>query len=260
MIIKNKFWRKTYKEAAYISTQILRELFDMLKSGLYPIEVDEKAFALCKKWDVIPSFYGVKGRRDNYQHATCIQINDAVVHGIPSSRDPIKNGDLVTVDFGIIYEGLNTDHCFTVGIGKVSPEDKNLLAVGKKAVLAAVALAKAGKTTGDLGNAIINCAQENGFDTAKEYVGHGIGSNLHEYPEIPAFGLKNTGEHLQTGMVICVEAQIMAGSDKLKNDPDGWTVRTKDGSNSVMFEYMVEVGKNGPRILTDTREWELIKK
>ncbi|MEN8253340.1 MAG: type I methionyl aminopeptidase [Patescibacteria group bacterium] len=259
MIIKNKQQRKTYKEACHISTQILRELYNMLEVGLYPIEVDKRAFELCKKWDVIPSFYGVQGKKSKYQHATCIQINDAVVHGIPSKTDKIKDGDLVTVDFGIIYEGFYTDHAFTVGIGNVNAEDKRLLKIAKDTVLAAVQLAKVDAMTGDLGNIMISKAQKNGFDTAKKYVGHGIGKRLHEYPEIPTFGIKNTGMPLRKGMVLCIEAQLMIGSDELKNDKDNWTVRTKDGSKSVMFEYMVEVGKNGPKILTDTSKWELVK-
>lgn len=259
MIIKNKQQRKTYREACQISTEILRELYEMLKIGLYPIEVDNKAFELCRKWDVQPAFYGVQGSHDKYKHATCIQLNDVVVHGIPSDKVAIKDGDLVTVDFGIIYEGFYTDHAFTVGLGKVKAADLDLLKAGKETVLAAVQLAKVGSTTGDLGNAMMSVALDHGYDTAKNYVGHGIGRRLHEYPELPTFGTQKSGEFLEKGMVICVEAQVIAGSDKLKTDKDHWTVRSKDGSNSVMFEYMVEVGKNGPRIMTDTLDFSLQK-
>jgi len=259
MIIRNKQERKTYKEACQLSTKILRQLYEAVEIGVEPIELDRLAFKLCREWDVSPSFFGVQGRYGKYEHATCIQINDAVVHGVPQTNYKIKSGDLVTVDFGLIYEGFYTDHAFSVGIGQVSQANLQLLQCGKEAVLAAVSLTKVGATSGDLGNAMITIAQENGFETAKEYVGHGIGHKLHGYPELPSFGTKGKGDHLEKGMVVCVECQVLAGSDKLKTDPDGWTVRTKDGGNAVMFEYMVEVGKNGPRILTDTRDWELVK-
>ncbi len=258
MKIRNKKERKRYKEACHISMEILRQLYDAVAIGVKPIEIDNLAFTLCKDWDLRPAFYGVQGRRSTYKHASCIQVNDVVVHGIPDSKRAIQDGDLVTIDFGIIYEGFYTDHAVTVGVGNVSNEDMNLLQSGKAAVLAAVQLAKSGSFTGDLGNAMLSTATKNGFDTAKEYVGHGIGKSLHEYPEIPAFGSKSTGVPLEKGMVICVEAQLIAGSDQLKTDKDNWTVRTKDGSKSVMFEYMVEVGKTGPKILTDTTGWELV--
>lgn len=239
--------------------EILRELYDMTKAGVFPIEIDQKAFELCKKHNVTPSFYGVPGHKGKYEFATCISLNDEAVHGIPSSTRAIQPGDLVKLDFGIISETYFTDHCVTVGIGKVKNKDYKLLEVGKQAVLDGVAQAISGHTTGDVGHAMESTARKSKFDTIKYYIGHGIGHSLHEDPELPASGRPHTGPELKEGQVLCVEAQIVAGKPAISMDPDGWTVRTKDGKNAVMFEYMTIVRNGQPEILTDSRNWPLIK-
>jgi methionyl aminopeptidase len=249
-----------YKHATQISMEILRALYDATAEGIYPAQLDEKAFELCKKYRVKPSFLGVRGHKDNYQYASCIYVNDIVVHGIPSATRPIQSGDLVKLDFGIIADTYYTDHCVTVGVGNVKNKDLKLLEVGKQAVLNGVNQAITGQTTGDIGFAIESTARKNGFNTIKHYIGHGIGHSLHEDPEVPATGKKSSGTQLKEGHVICVEAQVVAGKPEIYMEDDGWTVRSEDGKNSVMFEYMTVVGKNGPEILTDTRDWPLIKK
>lgn len=231
----------------------------MTDAGVFPIEIDQKAFELCKKYSVQPSFYGVQGQREKYKYASCISLNDEAVHGIPSSTREIQPGDLVKLDFGIIDDTYFTDHCVTVGIGKVKNKDIKLLEVGKQAILNGVAQAKTGKMIGDIGHAIESTSRKSGFDTIKYYIGHGIGHHLHEDPEVPASGKMNTGKTLKEGQVLCIEAQVVAGKPSISMDPDGWTVRTKDGKNAVMFEYMTVVRKNEPEILTDTRDWPLIK-
>lgn len=247
----------TYQEICRISTEILRQLYESAVVGKTPLEIDQLAFQLCKKYEVEPAFFGVPGYRSEYRYATCTYVNDVTVHGIPK-KEELKPGDLVTVDFGIVKEGLFTDHCVTVGIEKVTGADLRLLEVGRASVWNAVQLATANNSVGDLGDAMESTAQKAGFDTIKEYIGHGIGRTLHDDPEIPAHGRKGTGVLLDRGMVICVEDQVVAGKPGVYLDNDGWSVRTDDGKNSVMFEYMVVVEKDAPIVLTPTHDWELV--
>ncbi len=259
MIIQNESQLKLYKHATQISMEILRAMYDMTGAGVYPIEIDEKAKLLCKKYNVISSFLGVPGSKGRYEYYSCIALNDVAVHGIPSSTQAIQPGDLVKLDFGIIADSYVTDHCVTVGIESVRNKDRKLLEVGKQAVLDGVAQAKTGQTTGDIGFAIEHTARQSKFDTIKYYIGHGIGHTLHENPEVPATGRPRTGTKLEEGQVLCIEAQVVAGKPAIKIESDGWTVKTQDGKNAVMFEYMTVVRDQEPEILTDTRDWPLIK-
>lgn len=260
MIIKNSNQRHQYFEACRISVEILKQLYDQVAIGVVPIEIDQLAGKLCEKYGVKPAFYAVQGKKGIYGYNTCIQVNDVAVHGIPDSVNPIKSGDLVSIDFGIIYEGLYTDHCVTVGVGEVSEADKKLLRVGRESVLNATKQAVTGNHTGDLGYVMESQARQAGFDTLKEYIGHGIGTGLHDEPEIPAYGQPHTGDPLHRGEVICVESQVVAGQPKVKTDSDGWTTRTRDGENAVMFEFMVMVDNTKGIIMTPTQDWPLIKK
>ncbi|MBU2543212.1 type I methionyl aminopeptidase [Patescibacteria group bacterium] len=257
MIIKSPNELIAYKKAAKISTQIMAQLRDAMKPGLYPIELDRLADKLCKKYQVKSAFRGVTHNQLTYNFNSCISVNDEILHGIPNDQRAIRGGDLVKIDFGIIYKGLYTDHCFTVGIGKIAKKDQRLLEIGRQAVLNAVELAKPGNRTGDLGYVMHNTAYRAGFDTLKQYIGHGIGHSLHESPAIPAYGQPNMGEELKKNMIICVECQVVAGSDLVYIENNGWTVKTKDGEKGVMFEYVVRVDKK-PEILTQTQDWPLV--
>ncbi len=257
MIIKSSSELQTYKQATKISTQILRELYQAIKPGILPIEIDQLAGKLCKENGVQPSFKGVVNGNLIYKHNSCISVNDEILHGIPNAQRKIQEGDLVKVDFGIIHQGLFTDHCFTVGVGEISEQEKQLLKIGREAVLNAVKLAKPGNYTGDLGHAMHTAAFRAGFDTLKQYIGHGIGRSLHEYPEIPAYGQAGSGSELRKNMIVCIECQVVPGSDQVYIEDNGWTVKTTDGNKGVMFEYMVRVDKK-PEILTTTQDWSLI--
>jgi methionyl aminopeptidase len=257
MIITRKHDRDLYLKAGALSTEILSKLKAAVKAGVLPIEIDALAEKLCRKNSVRPAFKGVNPYNP-YQYSTCISLNDVVVHGIPSRTEPIKAGDIVKVDFGLIYQGLYTDHCFSVIVGKSSPQKEKLLKSARDSVQQAVKLAIAGNRVGDLGAAMYLGVKKDGFDVLKQYTGHGIGRSLHEMPAIPAFGQKGTGEVLEPGMVLCVESQVVTGSDKVKVAPDGWSVVTVDHGNSAMFEYMVIVDRDKPCVLTDTRDWEMI--
>jgi methionyl aminopeptidase len=253
MIIKNPKDELMLREAAEISVDILSEVGGNIKEGITPLELDNLAGELCKEYGVEPSFKTV----DDYQYNTCISVNDVAVHGIPKDI-PLKNGDLVSIDFGIIHKGYFTDHCWSWSVGKPSAENAKLLEAGRRAVENAVEKAIAGNHTEDLGYEMESEAKRNGYNVLKIFVGHGIGRSLHELPDVPAYGKKGRGDLLVDGMVICVECQVVDDNGKIYTDKDGWSVHTQNGGNSVMFEYMVIVRKNKPVILTDTLAWSTI--
>ncbi len=259
MIIKDDQTLKDYKQAGKISTEILGQLREKIAVGVTALEVDQLADQLCQDHDVIPNFKGVGQPNNKYQHTTCISVNDTVVHGIPNSRK-FQKGDVVKVDFGIEYKGLNTDHCFTVGIGSVKPRDLKLIKSARTGIQAAAKKAVVGNYIGDLGYIMQTEANQQGFTVAKEFVGHGIGWTLHDDPQIPAFGQPRSGKKLKQGMVLCVEAQFLAGGDSVYIEDDGWTVKTIDRANSAMFEYMVVVQEKEPVFLTPTLDWPIISR
>jgi methionyl aminopeptidase len=260
MILKNKHDRQKYFDVAQRSSDVLRELYEKTSIGVTPVEVEELAQQLLKKMKAGASFASARNAFGRYGHATCISVNDEALHGLPTSTRPFQSGDVIAVDFGLILDGWYTDQCFSVGLGDVSPRHRQLLNIGKDAVLAGVAQARAGNTTGDVGHAMEETARTEQFDTLKQYIGHGIGHQLHESPEVPAWGKPGSGSELVAGTVITVEAQVVTGSTEVITDPEnGWTIRTKDGGYSVMFEYMVMVDEKAPKIMTPTSEWPVLK-
>lgn len=257
MIITNKNDLKNYLRAGELSTKILAKLKQAVRPGVLPITIDNLAKDLCHQHRVKPAFVGVNSQNP-YHWATCISVGDVVVHGIPSKTEAMKNGDVVKVDFGLVYQGLFTDHCFTVVIGQPSREVNKLVTTARDAVQAAITLAVEGRTTGDLGHKMQAIVRRHGFDVLKQYTGHGIGRTLHDPPAIPAYGEPKTGSQLEKNMVLCLEAQVVAGSAQVNVAADGWSVRTLDGGLSAMFEYMVVVGKSRPLVLTETLDWDMI--
>ncbi len=244
--VKNEYDIKNMRYAGHVTAEIVDKLGHMIKPGVSAGDLEQAAQDLCKEYGVTPAFQEVPG----YSWGTCISVNDEAVHSIPYDTKVFAEGDLVSVDFGVKYNGYYSDHCRTFAVGEVTEEHARLLKVGEAATANAVQLAKAGNRVGDLSYAMQSTAEEAGFSVVKTYVGHGIGKKLHESPEIPAFGRAGTGIELKENMVICVECQVCVGSDQLTHDRDGWTTRTKDGGYAVMFESMVRVGANGPDILS----------
>lgn len=245
-MIKNSFEVEQLRTAGRISGQIVFELSKMVQPGVSALEVDARAWELCKEHGVEPTFYGYEG----YKYATCISVNDEVVHSLPTANKIFAEGDLVKIDFGARYNGYCADHCRTFAVGKITEAHKRLLEVGRAATFNAVAAARLGNTIGDISWQMQNTAQAAGFDVVKMYVGHGIGKKMHEPPEVPAFGEAGTGISLQENMVICVECQVIEGSDQVLHDADGWTTRTKDGGWAVMFEQMIRITKDEPEVLS----------
>ena len=256
MIIKNEAELTTYRQAAKISLKILKNVVESVKPGILPLKLDDLSKKLCRENRTRPSFLGV-GRDDPYQYATCISVNDTAVHGIPSATQSLKIGDLVKIDFGLIYQNFYTDFCVTVGVKSISPQQKKLLETAKKSVQSSIALALPGNTTGDVGHNMHQVALDAGFDVLKQYTGHGIGHTLHDKPVIPAHGEPHQGEVFLPNMVVCLEDQVVEKSDQVYQAEDGWTVKTTDGGLVAMFEYMVIVNDQ-PEVLTPTFDWPLV--
>jgi len=256
MTIKKPREEKLIREATDISMKILFELGQNVRKGVLTADIDSLADELCKKYRVKPAFKEVPG----YSNATCISVNDEVLHGIPNQKRPLEVGDLVKIDFGIIHKGYYTDHCWTFAVENVSKEDMKLLKASKEATENAVQQAIAGNYTGDLGYQMTKTARKYGFNTAKEYVGHGIGKTLHDYPDIPSYGEKGTGDFLENGMVVCVECQVIDGSGKTFVTSNGWTVKSVEGGKAGMYEYMVLIRDDGPEVLTPMFDWPIVIK
>ncbi len=231
------------------SAQICSEIFDKVisevKAGVSLKYLDEIAEYECKKHSVKPAFKGYGG----FPATICTGVNDIVVHGIPDDYI-LVDGDIVSVDFGIKYEDVFSDMAKTLGIGTITPNAKKLLEATKEALFAGINAAKTGNTVGDIGNAIESVAKRNGFSVVREMVGHGIGYDLHEEPNIPGYGRKGSGDKLYSGQTIAIEAIINEGSpDIFVDSDDDWTTFTEDGMLSALFEHTVIVD-NKPTILT----------
>lgn len=248
-IYKSKNEKQAVNEACRISVSILKQLRDFATIGVTPKQINELAGDLCTQNKVTPSFLGVKGPRNDFPGNLCVCINDETLHAIPFSTFPIEPGDIVKIDFGIIFESIYTDHCTTIGFGDLKDEERRLIDTTKLAVDTASKQAVTGNYVGDISYVLGNIAQMANFKSIRGYSGHGIGPSLHEDPSIPYEGSKGEGLLLEDGMLICVEVQLSLGTGKLRMDKDGWTLRTEDGAKTAMFEHMVLVGKEA-QILT----------
>lgn len=228
----------------YLS-KILKELQEMTKEGIRLLDIDAKAEKICYDLGVIPAFKGYQ----NFPKSVCIGVNDTVVHGIPNEYI-LKKGDIVSLDMGVKYKDVYSDCAVTVAIGKISENAKKLMDSTRRSVLNAIKEAKPGKRIGDIGYAIQNTVEKDGFSVVLELTGHGIGYKLHEEPFIPGYGNKGEGEKLYEGQTIAIESIINEGSaDITFSKADGWTTKTKDGMLSALFEHTIVIGAN-PRVLT----------
>lgn len=229
-----------------IARKFLRKVAKILKPGLSSQVLDDAFGSHLSSYGVKAAFLGYA----SYPASLCVSLNDEVIHGIPSRERIIRQGDLVSVDLGIKTDGLFVDCAYTYAVGKRSPTARKLLAVGKEALRQGIRRARAGNTVGDIGAAVQDVAERNGFSVVRQFVGHGIGHQLHCYPEVPNFGRPGTGPELKEGMAIAIEPMICAGAGGVEVMDDGWTVRTKDRSLSCHFEHTVVVGKRSASIVT----------
>jgi methionyl aminopeptidase len=244
-------------EAIRKSGSMLRQILELVEKKLTPgitgVEIDRLARAELKKLGGKPAFLGVPAGPGvpDFPASICISVNDAVVHGIPDNK-PFKAGDIVGFDFGVLYDGMITDaaRTFIVGGKANSAQEQQLVAMTKRSLDEGIMTIKNGARTGDIGAAVQKVLDQYGLGIVRELVGHGVGHELHEAPEIPNYGFKGMGQMLKTGMTIAVEPMATLGGWPVVVDPDGWTIRTRDGSLSAHFEDTLLVTEDGVEILT----------
>ena len=245
IIVKSRDEIGIMREAGRHLAEVLQILVDALRPGIIELELDEIVRREYKKRTLIPTFLGYYG----YPATVCVSINDEIVHGIPGNRE-VLDGDVVSIDLGCTHKGFVADSAVTVGVGDVSPDKQRLISVCKEAVWRGIRAARGGARIGDIGYAIQTWVEGEGFSIVKEYVGHGVGRQMHEEPQIPNFGKPDTGLVLRPGMVIAIEPMVNVGTWQTQKDSDNWTVRTKDGSLSAHFEHTLAITDGEAEVLT----------
>lgn len=241
------------RQGGHRHAAILRELADYVKPGVTTAELNELAERLIREGGDTPAFlnYTPAGAPRPYPASLCVSVNDEVVHGIPNEKPKVlKEGDIVSLDLGLIHKGMITDAAVTVAVGKVSKELETLLAATKAALMAGIKEAKGGRRVGDISNAIERVGVAHKFGIVEELSGHGVGYHVHEDPFIPNYGEAGKGEVLKPGMVIAIEPMFNIGTEEVKLDKDGYTYRTADGLPSAHFEHTILITKGDPEILT----------
>jgi methionyl aminopeptidase len=233
------------RESSLLVGKTLAELATMIRPGITCLELDKRAEEFIKDHNAYPGFLGYSG----FPNSICASINSAVVHGIPTNA-PLNEGDIVSVDIGVLKDGYWGDSAYTFPVGEVSPEVKKLLDVTKESLYLGIEQAIAGKRIGDIGYAVQTYAEANGYGVVRELVGHGVGKSLHEAPEVPNFGRRGTGMQMLEGLVIAIEPMINLGTKNVKQMKDGWTIQTADGKPSAHYEHTIVVRKNKAEILS----------
>jgi methionyl aminopeptidase len=239
-----------------IVRSVLEELRERVRPGITTAEIDAFAEERIRRAGGEPAFKGYPHRRDgrDFPATICASLNDEVVHGIPSEKVVLKKGDILSVDCGVLYKGYFGDAAETYPVGAISPEAERLLRVTRESLLLGVEQARPGNRVSDIGHAVQQHVEAHGYSVVREFVGHGIGSSLHEDPQVPNFGKPGHGVRLAPGMVLAIEPMVNAGGPEvLLSAADGWTARTRDGSLSAHFEFSVAVTEDGPRVLGDPR-------
>jgi len=233
------------KESSLLVGKTLAEVAKLIKPGVTTLELDAVAEEFIRDNGAEPGFLGYGG----FPNSLCTSVNEAVVHGIPNDT-PLVDGDIVSVDCGVLKNGFYGDSAYTFEIGEVSEEIKKLLEVTKECLNRSVAAAISGNRLGDIGYACQSHAEEHGFGVVRELVGHGLGKNLHEEPQVPNYGKRGRGAKLKEGLVLAIEPMINLGTKNVKQLSDGWTIVTKDGKPSAHFEHDVAIAKGQPIMLS----------
>ncbi|MFH1654621.1 MAG: type I methionyl aminopeptidase [Pseudomonadota bacterium] len=234
------------RRAGRIVAEVLLMLREHVKPGVSTMDLERMAMELIVSKGAKAAFPMVPG----YKHALCTSINEAVVHGIPNSKRKLNEGDVLSIDCGVFIDGFFGDHAWTFPVGKVSSEKERLLKVGEEALSKGIDECLAGKRLFDISAAIQKHAEGSGYSVVRDYVGHGIGRELHEDPQVPNFGIPDTGIQLKAGMVLALEPMVNMGSYDVDVLDDGWTVVTRDRKPSVHFEHMVAIKEDGSEILS----------
>jgi methionyl aminopeptidase len=236
----------TMREAGRVVANVLAALREEARPGASTADLDELAAELTRKAGAKPSFKGYRG----YPATLCASINQEVVHGIPSRKRKLREGDIIGLDFGVVLDGFHGDSAITVPVGRVGEEAGRLLETTRRCLELAIEEARVGKRLHDIGAAVQGHAEANGFSVVRDFVGHGIGRRLHEDPQVPNYGPAGEGIRLRAGMVLAIEPMVNAGTWEVEVLDDDWTAVTADGKLSAHFEHTVAVTEEGPLILT----------
>ncbi|MBI2058645.1 MAG: type I methionyl aminopeptidase [Nitrospirae bacterium] len=244
--LKSKDELKVIGDGCRLLSELFQELGQWVKEGVSTFDLDRETENWIVKHKAKPAFKGYRG----YPASLCVSINDEVVHGIPNRNKKVTAGDIVGVDCGLIHNGFYADMAFTYIIGEVSDEIRRLVDSTRESLYRGIEKARTGNRLFDISHTIQAYVEERGYSVVREFVGHGIGRQLHEDPQVPNYGQAGKGVPLTEGLVLAIEPMVNAGGSEVRVEPDGWTVRTKDGSLSAHFEHTVAITSNGPEILT----------
>jgi methionyl aminopeptidase len=234
------------RTANRIVAETLLLLQDMVRPGLSTLDLDQRSEEYARSCGAVPAFKGYRG----FPGSICASLNEQVVHGIPSARTTLKEGDILSIDFGVKYEGFYGDAAITVPVGTISPGNEKLIRITKESLDQAIAQVREGNRINDISRAVQQHVEQNGFSVVRQFVGHGIGSQLHEPPEIPNYLRNERTPRLVAGMVLAIEPMVNAGSYEVKVLSDGWTVVTADRQPSAHFEHTVLVTAGEPEVLS----------
>jgi methionyl aminopeptidase len=234
------------RRAGAIAGRVLGEVGKLVAPGVSTRDLDQAAERMIREAGALPTFLGYRG----YTATICASVNEEVVHGIPSAKRVLREGDIISVDLGATFLGFVGDTAATFAVGRISEEDKQLVETTRLSLERGIEKLRPGGRLGDVSSAIQKEAEDAGFGVVRDYVGHGIGRQMHEEPSVPNYGTAGTGLRLEAGLVLALEPMITAGSWKVKVRPDGWTVVTQDGRRAAHFEHTVAVTEQGPEVLT----------
>ncbi|MGN0499848.1 MAG: type I methionyl aminopeptidase [Ruminococcus sp.] len=246
VIVKTARELSKMKDACRISAEALRVAGEAVKPGITTYEIDTIVRRYIEKQGATPSFLGYGG----FPASACISVNNVVIHGIPSKKQILKEGDIVSVDVGAFYEGFHGDNAYTFACGKISDEAQRLLDATKESLFEGIKMAVAGNRVGDIGNAVQQYVEARSYSVVRDFVGHGVGAKLHEDPSIPNYGTPGRGVRLLPGMTIAIEPMINQGTYEVRVLDDEWTTVTVDGRLSAHFEHTVAITPDGPKIMT----------
>jgi methionyl aminopeptidase len=245
IIVKSKSELEKMRQAGRFVAEILQMLQDAVRPGVTSLELDQLAEKQCERMNARPAFKGYGG----FPYTICASPNDRVVHGFPNSS-PLIEGDILSVDFGLIVDGFYGDSAVTIPVGEIDMPTAKLLSVTKESLALGIAKAIPGGHLSDISSAVQECVENEGYGVVREFVGHGIGRQLHEDPQIPNYGIAGRGPKLKSGMTFAIEPMVNVGQPGVKVLEDGWTAVTVDGQRSAHFEHTIAITDNGPEILT----------
>ena len=246
IVLKTSRELAVMREAGRISAMALKVAGEAVEPGVSTWEIDRVARKYIESQGAVPSFLGYGG----FPASACISVNNVVIHGIPSKRQIVKAGDIVSIDIGAMFEGFHGDNAYTFPCGDIAPEAQRLLDATRESLYEGIKQAKAGNRLGDIGSTVQRYVEARGYSVVRDFVGHGVGAKLHEDPSVPNYGTPGRGVRLLPGMTIAIEPMVNQGGYEVQVQKDGWTTVTRDGKLSAHFEHTVAITSDGPVILT----------